>query len=327
MIADSVTRWRKAAGFLALALASFLALCPALAQSPSNQAGQEGSKVEVQLFQLKYARATEVTRLVSELFGKSREPVVAVAESGTNAIVVAGPAAELAKIKDLIAKVDLLARDSDAMSQQQVWLIPLRHIDADQTLAEALRLVFKQGPGNFALDRQRKQVIVSGDVETYKALVKLIEGLDQAGRPAPGDAEVKVRVVWLASGKLPDNAPEVPADLKELLPGLAKLGVDKPRLVAQTLVTATGTGQFQAKGMANLDAAVDFAVTGQFLDREMRGLKITIEAAKGQSEICRIRTEISAPPGHLVLLGVTPSGNQTSVFVVQVLPGEVKTKK
>jgi hypothetical protein len=231
----------------------------------------------------------------------------------------------MGKIKELIAKVDMLARDSDAMSQQQVWLIPLRNIEADETLADALRLVFRPGPANFALDRKRKQVIVSGDAETYRAVVKLLEGLDQASRVPVTDSQV-VRVVWLASGQMRDGVPPIPDDLKELLPGLAKVGIDQPRLVTQTLVTATGTSQFQAKGTATLDAPYEFVITGQFLDREMRGMKITIEAAKANKEVCSIRTEINAPPGHLVVLGVTPSGNQTSVFVVQVL-GEPKKKK
>ena len=129
----------------------------------------------------------------------------------------------MGKIKELIAKVDMLARDSDAMSQQQVWLIPLRNIEADETLADALRLVFRPGPANFALDRKRKQVIVSGDAETYRAVVKLLEGLDQASRVPVTDSQV-VRVVWLASGQMRDGVPPIPDDLKELLPGLAKIG-------------------------------------------------------------------------------------------------------
>ena len=51
-----------------------------LAQTSTNPSGPD-SKLDVQLFQLKYAKAAEVTRLVSELFGKGREStVVAVAD-------------------------------------------------------------------------------------------------------------------------------------------------------------------------------------------------------------------------------------------------------
>jgi hypothetical protein len=35
--------------------------------------------------------------------------------------------------------------------------------------------------------------------------------------------------------------------------------------------------------------------------------------------ICHLETNISAPPGHLVVLGVTPMQSMTSAFVVQVL--------
>ena len=55
-------------------------LGPVLAQTSTNPSGPD-SKLDVQLFQLKYAKAAEVTRLVSELFGKGREStVVAVAD-------------------------------------------------------------------------------------------------------------------------------------------------------------------------------------------------------------------------------------------------------
>ena len=44
--------------------------------------------------------------------------------------------------------------------------------------------------------------------------------------------------------------------------------------------------------------------------------------AKDTAEICNISTEISAPIGHFVVLGVTPTRSMTSVFVVQVLAKE-----
>jgi hypothetical protein len=116
----------------------------------------------------------------------------------------------------------------------------------------------------------------------------------------------------------------LPEDLKEVLPGLSKLGIDKPRLAAQTLVNVTSGSRFQTRGVAKLDSPCQFSVSGQFTgSNEPPKLHIDIRATRpgqpGPAEICSLQTEISAPLGHLVVLGLTPTEAATSVFVVQVL--------
>ena len=78
--------------------------------------------------------------------------------------------------------------------------------------------------------------------------------------------------------------------------------------------------------VAGLTVGAAGAIGYVYYDKnEAPGLQLTILAtgATGE-EVCNLQTEISAPPGHLVVLGMTPTGTMTSVFVVQVLRQEAR---
>jgi len=219
----------------------------------------------------------------------------------------------------------------DASPQLRLRVFQLSHVEPDKTLEDALKLVFPRGgPGHFSLDRQRKRVIINAPEVTAKTVEALLVRLDEPPR-AQLAPNVRVRVVWLISGHPADKEAPLaapPADLKEVLPGLAKLGIDKPRLAAQAVLSVRPNARFETKGAARLGLPCQFAVSGRFSDREVPGLDLRIKATRpgglGTEEICNLQTEISAPPGHLVVLGVTPTDGATSVFVVQVLPQEEK---
>jgi hypothetical protein len=142
-------------------------------------------------------------------------------------------------------------------------------------------------------------------------------------------------------------------DLKEVLPGLAKLGITEPRVAAQFLIRAKPNNQFLATGsgrIPQLAGPLSVTVSGALGDNgEPPEMRMVIEVsrergvnAKGfkaqkpteaeaapavtplQVEVLtHLETNISAPPGHLVVLGVTPMRgtirSMTSAFVVQVL--------
>jgi hypothetical protein len=257
---------------------------------------------------------------LKEVLG-ARPATTFAADDGANTLIVAAPAEELAKVREIITKVDTPRADTER--HQQLRIFQLRKVEPDRALEAALRLVFGAGAaGNFALDTARKSVIVWADEPTTQAVEALLTRLEDRapGRPAQ---DVQVRVVWLVSGPAREDAAAPPADLREVLPALAKLGIDKPQLAAQAVVSVTPNAQFQAKGVAKVDTPCPFAVTGRFGDKkESPVLEVSIRAARktpgGEEEVCNLQTEITAPPGHLVVLGMTPTGNTTSVFVVQV---------
>ena len=334
---------RRMAGLLVLVVGYGLLLGPSAAQdAPKKTGGSAPGKTgipsdakpidEVQLFPLKNARAVEMARLLTDLFrGKSEDASPSIRftyDDSTNTLFVRAPAATVAEIKAVISAIDARAQDDAGRPQLRVY--SLRTLEPDKALEDALRLAFRGSGGNFSLDRQRKQVILSADESTLRVVEALLVRLEERiGDPPPVD--VQVRVVWLVNSPNRDDqvAQPLPEDLKEVLPGLAKLGIDRPRLAAQTLVNVTPGTQFQAKGVAKLELPCQFSVTGSLrATREGAGLQVGIRATRqrerGTEEISNIQTEISAPPGHLVVLGMTPTETTTSVFVVQVLPTEAR---
>lgn len=290
------------------------------------------SKKEVQVIKLRHVRAAETARVLTDALGiKAPGSGVTIGvDERTNALVVVGPPQEQETIQALVAKLDTPDADN-APASPEMKVFPLPGAELDKGVEDALRLIYGAGvAGNFAVDRQRKLVIASGTLNTLMSVAKLLADLERAAR-APLTVDVRVRVVWLVSGLTREDAPQPPEDLKEILPSLAKLGIDKPRLVAQTIINGTAGARFQTKGTARLDAPCQFSVTGQLsTGKATPGMEVTIRATREGNrdrtpeDICNLQTEVSTPPGHLVLLGVTPTGSTTSVFVVQVLPPEAK---
>jgi hypothetical protein len=166
----------------------------------------------------------------------------------------------------------------------------------------------------------------------------VLQVLDAA--PArPTFDELQLRIVWLTSdpGRKDANpGPPPPDDLKEVVAELARVGVRDPYLVCQMIVNTSPDGAFDMQGSASLERVPCVVnVSGQVAERAggVPGVQIQLEALLPSDEpggktsrrgsapaICRLRTGISAPPGHAVVLGVTPTDGTTSAFVVQLLP-------
>jgi hypothetical protein len=325
---------RLLVGLFALAVGWGLPPGPAAAQlakesKPEPPAPEPAKANEFQLFPLKHTRAAETSNLLqSFLTSDPRVNIRLVYDERTNAILVSAPAAEMVRIKDLIAKLDVPQSDG---GPGKLTVFPLQHVTQDKALEQSLRMLIGEG-GNFSIDPNRKSVIVYADQKTTDAVAALLSRLEsvqaaaqkpEARKPA---GDVQVRVAWLANGPALKEEGQPPSeDLKEVLPGLARMGIDRPRLVAQALVNVTPDVQFQAKGVAKIGASYPLIVMGQYGGQpEAPSLSITITATSQTDrgppvEIVNLQTVITAPPGHLVVLGMTPTETLTSVFVVQVL--------
>jgi len=172
----------------------------------SQQGGQTQPKdapksSAFQVFPLKHADATDLARALQALLADSKEVAVRiVADPRSNVLLISAPTAEeFAAVRNIIEEMDALHSRNQA-GPPQISVFPLRFLEPDNVLEQALRLALPQsGPGNFAIDRQRRQVIVAADPNTTKAVEVLLQRLEErvAVRTEP---EVQVRVVWLASG-------------------------------------------------------------------------------------------------------------------------------
>src|SRR5690242_17654173 len=65
--------------------------------------------------------------------------------------------------------------------------------------------------------------------------------------------ELHIRVLWLVSGLAQKEAPDVPAEFKDVVTELGPLGIPRPRLAAQTLIRAAPNTSFQLAGEVLLD--------------------------------------------------------------------------
>jgi hypothetical protein len=326
------------------ALASAIGLSPelVLAQQPLGGGKKDekpvapveppGTVPEFQVIRLKHASAVDCAQVLSDVVGAGPQHVRIVAEPVTNSLLVAGTPGQLATITQLIPKLDIEAPGSEKPSAKMA-VFTLQHVKADNTLAEALRLVLRSPHGAFSLNPGMNQVAVRADPKILEEVERLLRQLDdqargQASLPTP---EVQVRVVWLASG-LPKGAPKPPADLKDVVDELAKIDVDDLRLVSQSVVKTMIETQFTLAGSGMLDAPCELSIQGSvsIRDRDQPTLQIQIDATRQTVDpkvgtakvmpVCRVSTNILAPPGQSIVLGVTPSENLTSVFIVQLMP-------
>jgi len=305
-------------------------------QKPAAPTGPARAEPEFQVIRLRYTTAADCAKALSDLLGNYAETeyVRIVADPSSNSLLVAGSPKQLAIISQLLTKLDVDTPGAERPAAKMA-VFPLQHLKADHTLEDALRLVLRPPQGAFALDPRTNQVVVTADPRTLEEVEKLLHRLDdqlrgQALLPTP---EVQVRIVWLASG-LPKGAPKPPADLKEVVEELAKIDVDDLRLVSQSVVKTMIDTSFTLAGSGMLDAPCELSIKGTVSTRErdQPTLQIQIDATRQAVDpksipavpkvvpVCRLSTSIVAPPGQSIVLGVTPCENQTSVFIVQLMP-------
>lgn len=275
---------------------------------------------------MKYVDAVAMTPTVEALIRPLECTAIPVPHM--NAIIVSGPKDRLAEARKLVEQLD--AEPKKVASQQQLRVYTLKSIPTDQNLEKALGVIFAGRQGaRFAIDPARNQVIVYCDEQTSDMVTALLSKLDSTPERQP-TFDVQIRVIWLVNGAPEESAPKLPEDLGPVLRTLVRMGIDKPVLAAQTMVVTSIDNPFVAKGTARVDQGglCDFSVTGMARDnKDGSRLSLNLQAgradrAQGKQDILHLETEIAAPMGHIVVLGMTPTANMTSVFLVQIQRAE-----
>ena len=306
--------------------------------------GPAPSKSDAQVIRLKNTRASEVARVLQQLFGggtgrggfgKDTARIAVAADDASNSVVVSAGADDLATVQRLITALDAIEADpAKGPVRQELKVFQLRSAP-DKALQDALRLIYagKDGLESFAIDPRRNAVICSGSKNTLETVEALLARLDDNAGRIHG-AERRVRIVWLVdSAAVELNTKQLaqpPDDLKEVLGELAKFGIAKPRLAAQSIVSAMENVPFRVEGSTILgDTPCMLNISGQLLEEHGKPnvrveLKATQDAGPRAAKItvCSMETQVSAPLGHAVVLGMTPTSGMTSVFVVQILSAE-----
>lgn len=286
---------------------------------------------ETRVFPLKYADLEEAQAVLAEILA-DKDARVAV-EEGTRSMVVAASPEVLEKVAGLLKDLDV---PPPSEPFQQIKVFTLVNVDPDSAAKVLSELLQPRGV-RFAVDRRTKSLIAMGSHETLSVMDALLTRLDQTAgeepkKPAPL-ATFRVRVVWLASGLSRDDAPKPADDLKEVVTELGKLGVGELREVGQAIVNTMPDGSgFEISSSPTFDdSSAELRIAGELEEEDgTPKLQIQISASERAERsssarsparrLVDLETTITAPCGHYVVLGVTPVGKATSVFVVQVAP-------
>lgn len=338
------------AGFgrlLPAALAALLIAGGALAQEPApdNQEPQQekadkprvlattqpARPIQTRVVKLAHASATEIAAVL----GNGRRGIGTcniVPDQRTNSLIIAATEAEFPELMKLVENLD---RESPGHTPViQTYLLKNRPVDNE--LRDLLAMLL--GERCVAVDKFRHLVIVSGDEGIQEKAASLLVAIDAPlPQVQPPPKISRIRIAWLATGPEAkvQNLPGVPATLKDAATEISRiLGSGSPRLVAQCMVDTSGgdsfelntsvTGPTGAECRLNITGRTSFEYGKPILD-----LKITVSGMYPTPSTPRspmpagqdlaIKTIIAAEPEQDVVLGVSPTGDMASAFVVRIL--------
>lgn len=354
----SVLYSRRYVTLLLFALAGTGLLLPqARAQQSKQEAKPDQVKPELKIIPLRNARAVDLQNIIVSLLGvevrargfgsgppssSSPSNFRISADERTNTLVVSGTAQQIELVEKTVAALDGKLNPDREQSERQIRVFELKQPALAQSMAAALTTIVGER-ARFAVDPARNAIIATGDARTLLEVEAVLVRLDEPP-PKPRLQTSQIRVVWLAAGPSqrvpppPDGVPQVapprpPADLKPVVDELTKIGVRELQLVSQSVINVTAGQQFDALGIAvlsvaGIDMPVSLQITG-VLSSEANELRMTITAVEAPPrtsalakapprQLCQLQTTINAPPGHMVVLGITPTETMSSVFVVQV---------
>lgn len=292
-------------------------------QPPPPTKERPQAERETTVVKLKFIDARAAARAIQEAVTGPGHELRVSADERSNSVIVAGAPDDVNAVRRLISAMDV----GPAKLEPAVRVFQLEHTRADNNLHQALLLI----TGRVTVDPQRNVVTVSGEERTLEAAARLIQSLDTPPSRRTASESMQVRVVWLASGLTRKEGPKLPEDMKGVVAELAKMGIEEPRLITQASVTALPDTEFRVEGLAGLDSPpYRLSVSGRLFGGTVGEPKLHISINATQAiqnappgvatPVGRVDTEIEAPLGHAVVLGMTPTATSTSVFVVQILP-------
>ena len=303
---------------------------PAVAAvDPFGVPAASSPEARVCVYSLKYANAQTIIHLLQMVVPQSRVTI-----DSSNSMIVFGAPSDHERIAKLLQTLDVPAKED----MKQIKIFSIQNADVD-SLAQALTGVLSQNDLKIAVDPRSNSIIAVGAENQLEIVEAIIMRLDETrDKDLQRQRAFQVRIVWLASG-LSDEAPKPVPDLLKVVNELITVGVTGLRQVGQAIVNVASGSDFQIGCTPMLgDAPVDTQISGTLL--EMGDLpRLEIEISNRQTfppppsditdarrrvvqyvELAHLETEIVAPLGQYVVLGVTPAGKMTSVFVVQITP-------
>jgi hypothetical protein len=297
-----------------------------------NSSGRDEEGPAFQVVRLKYAQAADLAQVLANLLPpppKDDQTALnrLVPDVQTNSLLIQASPTALKRILTLVEQLDIPAsRPGD--DGQRMMTFPLQKLAGDPALQAALSMMLEKNPkAKYTVDPRRNTLLLYGDDKVQAEvndLIKALLAISEAPRkaPAPVAPPMQIRVLWLVDEQGPG---ELTGDVAKLVPVLAKLGIKHPRIASNCLVSVN-SGSFQVSGRSDFHGGALLRVSGNCrLENERPLLKVDLRVDREKSpgsppafSLSSIETEIHAPFGHFVVLGMTPTLDTTSVFVVQI---------
>jgi hypothetical protein len=287
-------------------------------KSKSNIAGPPS----LLIYKLKHADSLSAVELLRNILEPGDRIIP---DPRTNALMVVGLPETQRKVADVLKELDMPPAAKD---EQSVKIFNLVHADS-VAAAKALTAIGPKGL-RVSIDERTRSIIAAGSLDALEVAGALLSRLDEQLETAV--TRYEVRVIWLASGMTGEGRGEpLTDDLKDVSTELSRLGIKDPRQVGQMVVqTSSGgtlRGIFEVKSSPRFgDQAADFNASGSLALRAdvLPGLVMQIrlhttrESPRTEQTLNEINTQIVLPLKQYVVLATAPTGNLTSVFVVQV---------
>jgi hypothetical protein len=173
-----------------------------------------------------------------------------------------------------------------------------------------------------AVDDRTNSLIVFGKADSLPAIDALLMRLDQndknRGGGQPGEPQSQrsllMRLFWLADG-LPEGEGSDPLDIlpASVLRATQKLGLRKPRLVAQTVNALAVGGADDVNFSTNVPAVLAKQMLGlecageiKLLRDDQASLEMRIQVA-GPGVNCQVQGSLAIPLEHFMVLGTANS--------------------
>jgi type II secretory pathway component GspD/PulD (secretin) len=313
------------------------------AETRSRQPGESpGDSSALHLVDARHIAADQLATLISNLYrpgsGKTEPQVRVTVDAPSNRLIIATSPAVWAELEPLIRKLDVNSPELENNSRKMAT-ISFKGLENTNVLQSALDMLLQHNQNAKYTMVDNHSMLLYGDEKTIAAVRDLCELLKKTvASSKESDHAVlstalplQVRLLWLVNGAGKD-APGTPlaGDLEALVPVLARLGIQHPRLITNGLIKTTVGGVFKSTGKSSFDGGVKLDFDGHTRLVEKMPyvnlqLKLTRDAApdgKPGVALANIETDFQAPFNHFVLLGMTPLDSATAVFVLQITQPE-----
>jgi type II/III secretion system protein len=286
---------------------------------PPAAAESEAPRVEVRMISLKYTQAHAFSEVLQNVIGGEPGTRIAV-DTRTNSVIVSAPPNTLKTAETLAQALDSMEVPEVDQPHSRIFTVPKERHNAVMFLLNQQNI-----EGILSARGDDGTIIVTGKKAALEKMASIIGQAETALTVPP----MRVRVLWLVSGTAEgvDKLPAPPKDLDSVVQELSRLGIEKPRMAAQTLVNGSLGQDLEANGSLTLPFANRFFIYGQLngAPPAAPSLQIRIEVLsppEAGGGGAKLATQLTTPLGHYVVLGVTPTESLTSVFVVQVTAAE-----